>query len=360
MRPLPAAAPKRLGRYELLGELASGGMATVYLGRARGIGGFERLVAVKCCHAHLREDADFVSMFLDEARLAAKIHHPNVVPTLDVGDAEELYLVMEYCEGDRLATLVNRAASRDGFMPVDVVLRIMVDVLQGLHAAHELTDTSGRPLQIVHRDVTPQNILVGVDGVSRLVDFGVAKAEARANTTKDGALKGKIAYMAPEQIGEHEVSRQSDVFSAGVVLWEALASKRLFRSEPWRDSSAGSRCTTPAITKLRSRSCAPRTRCFALRTRTSTSRERSASSAGSPRPSRRSRARSPRRASAWPAIRVFARRCSPRQRSSPRSRRASGASCSEARRRKARWCVSATARSVPPMSVARSRSRRAV
>jgi hypothetical protein len=212
-------------------------MATVYLGRARGIGGFERLVAVKCCHPHLRRDADFVSMFLDEARLAAKIHHPNVVPTLDVGDAEELYLVMEYCEGDRLATLVNRAAVRDSHIPIEVVLRIAIDVLSGLEAAHVLTDAAGRALHIVHRDVTPQNILVGVDGITRLVDFGVAKAEARANTTKDGALKGKVAYMAPEQIGAGEVSTQSDVFSAGVVLWEALAGRRLFRGETHADTA---------------------------------------------------------------------------------------------------------------------------
>ncbi len=161
-------------------------MATVYLARARAVAGFERVVAIKVCHPHLRHEEEFSSMFLDEARLAARIHHPNVVSTLDVGEAEQLYLVMEYIEGDRISGLIKAAARRGERVPVPITLRVMIDVLSGLHAAHELKDHQGHPLNIVHRDVSPQNILVGVDGVTRITDFGIAKAEARLTVTREG------------------------------------------------------------------------------------------------------------------------------------------------------------------------------
>jgi eukaryotic-like serine/threonine-protein kinase len=223
---------ERLDRFELIAELASGGMATVFLARLSGVAGFQRLVAIKRLHPHLAREAEFVEMFLDEARLAARIHHPNVVPIQEVGESDlGYYLVMDYIEGDTLAHMLARAAQSKTSIPNGVIIRVLLDVLAGLHAAHELKDDSGEPLSIVHRDVSPQNILVGVDGVARLVDFGVARATARLATTRSGQLKGKLAYMAPEQARGADIDRRADLFSCGIVLWEALAVKRLFKSE---------------------------------------------------------------------------------------------------------------------------------
>ncbi|MBL8678917.1 MAG: serine/threonine protein kinase [Myxococcales bacterium] len=222
---------ERLGRYELLGEIASGGMATVYLGRVTGAKGFQRLVAIKRLHPHLEGEEEFVSMFLDEARLAAKIRHPNVVGTLDVEDDEHLYLVMEYVEGDRLLALLRHSAKTGEKIPPAVAVRISMDTLAGLHAAHELTDDDGSPLGLVHRDVSPQNILISVDGSVKLVDFGIAKASARLSVTRDGQLKGKIAYMAPEQTKRSEIDRRVDVFAMGIITWEMLTAKKLFNGE---------------------------------------------------------------------------------------------------------------------------------
>lgn len=220
-------------RYELVGEIASGGMATVYLARLTGVGGFQRLYAVKRLHPHLQSEDEFVEMFIDEARLAAGIHHPNVVPILEVGASQSShYLVMEYIEGDTLARLLARAASNDQRIPAPQVLRVALDTLSGLHAAHELRDENGDFAGVVHRDVSPQNILVGADGVSRITDFGVARAASRLTATRVGQLKGKIAYMAPEQArGEIDIDRRADVFAAGIVFWEALAHRRLFKAQ---------------------------------------------------------------------------------------------------------------------------------
>ncbi len=222
---------QRIDRYDLIAEIASGGMATVHLARLSGMGGFQRNVALKLLHPHLAKDSDFVQMFFDEARLAARIHHPNVVPILEVGEGHQgYYLVMEYIEGDTFAALLSRATREGKRVPLAVVLRVIVDMLAGLHAAHELEDDRGRSLGLVHRDVSPQNILVGTDGVTRITDFGVARAASRLSATRAGQLKGKLAYMAPEQVnGEEDVDRRADIFSAGVVLWEALALKRLFK-----------------------------------------------------------------------------------------------------------------------------------
>ena len=191
-------------------------------------------------------------MFLDEARLAARIHHPNVVSTLDVGEGEQLYLVMEYIEGDRISGLIKAAARKGERVPVPVTLRIMIDVLSGLHAAHELRDHQGHPLNIVHRDVSPQNILVGVDGVTRITDFGIAKAEARLTVTREGQVKGKMSYMAPEQLSSTNVNRRADVYAAGVVLWEALTGRRLFRADTEAETLNGipriAREKTPPVT----------------------------------------------------------------------------------------------------------------
>lgn len=229
--PDPSSPTRRIGRYEVLGEIASGGMATVYLARSLGAKGFSRLVAIKRLHPHLESEEDFVQMFLDEARLAARIRHPNVVATLDVEDSEGLYIVMEYIEGVTLLTL-SRAAQKVGErVPVPIAMRIALDILGGLHAAHELLDEDGQFLNLVHRDVSPQNILVGADGSSRLTDFGIAKAASRLSMTRDGQLKGKISYMAPEQTRRVELDRRVDVFTMGIVIWEVLAGRRLFSGE---------------------------------------------------------------------------------------------------------------------------------
>ncbi|MFO0565513.1 MAG: serine/threonine-protein kinase [Polyangiaceae bacterium] len=219
---------RRLGRYALFDEIAQGGMATVHLGRMLGPVGFSKTVAIKRLHPHLARDPEFVSMFLDEARLAARVQHPNVVATLDVVAAEgEVFLVLEYVQGESFSHLLK--ATRIKGVPVAprVLSSVLVNTLHGLHAAHEASDEHGHPLGIVHRDVSPQNILVGVDGVARVLDFGVAKAAGRLQSTRDGQLKGKIAYMAPEQIRGDLVDRRTDIYAAAAVLWEGLTGRRL-------------------------------------------------------------------------------------------------------------------------------------
>jgi hypothetical protein len=226
-------AGRKLGRYEVLARLASGGMAGVYVARAIGVAGFERLFAIKVLHPHLAHEEEFISMFLDEARLAARIRHPNVVPTLDISDTPDagFYLVMEYIEGDHLGALLQRAWKLGKRLPFPVTLRIVVDALEGLAAAHNLTDESGRHLQLVHRDISPHNIMVSSDGVARITDFGVAKAEVRLSTTREGQFKGKLAYMAPEHASNGDADQRSDLFSMAIILWESLAGRRLFRAE---------------------------------------------------------------------------------------------------------------------------------
>lgn len=226
-------AGRRLGRYEVLTQLASGGMAAVYVARAQGVAGFERLVAVKVLHPHLAHEDEFISMFLDEARLAARIRHPNVVATLDISDTQGdgFFIVMDYIEGDHLGALLQRAARQGKRLPAGAVSRVIVDALQGLSAAHNLTDEHGQPLNLVHRDVSPHNVMVGVDGIARLTDFGVAKAEVRLTSTREGQFKGKLAYMAPEQASTGNADQRSDLFSMGIILWESLTGRRLFRGE---------------------------------------------------------------------------------------------------------------------------------
>jgi serine/threonine-protein kinase len=206
-------------------------MATLHSGRLLGPSGFSRTVAIKRLHAHLSEDPDFVAMFLDEARLAARIHHPNVIQTLDVESSEgELFVVLDYVHGDSLSRLLREARRLGEPATPALVGTILFGALEGLHAAHEARDSSGEPLDLVHRDVSPHNILVGSDGIARVLDFGVAKARGRAQTTRVGQLKGKLAYMAPEQL-RGKVTRRSDVFSASIVLWEALTGTRLFQGD---------------------------------------------------------------------------------------------------------------------------------
>ncbi len=226
------SAPHVIGRYALFSPIAAGGMATVHLGRLLGPVGFARTVAIKRLHAEYARDPEFVSMFLDEARLAARIRHPNVVPTLDVVATKgELFLVMEYVQGESLSRLVKSANEAGKRIPVRMVVSILSGALQGLHAAHEATDERGASLGIVHRDVSPQNILVGADGMTRVLDFGVAKASGRMQTTREGQIKGKLSYMPPEQLHSETLSRRADIYAASVVMWEALTGQRLFRGD---------------------------------------------------------------------------------------------------------------------------------
>jgi serine/threonine-protein kinase len=207
-------------------------MATVHFGRLSGPVGFSRTVAIKRLHPQYAKDPEFVTMFLDEARLCGRIRHPNVVPTLDVVATEgEIFIVMEYVAGEALSKLMKTAWQKNIPVPPRVAATVISSVLHGLHAAHQTKDEHGRELGIVHRDVSPQNILVGSDGTSRVLDFGVAKAAGRMQTTRDGQVKGKIAYMPPEQLSGGFVSRQSDIYAASVVLWEALTGRRLFDGE---------------------------------------------------------------------------------------------------------------------------------
>lgn len=224
---------RQLGRYQVLGQIAAGGMAGVYVARAHGVAGFERLVAIKVLHPHLAYEEEFISMFLDEARLAARIRHPNVVATLDVSDTSGggYFLVMDYIEGVNLATLLRHAIDAEERLPEPVVLRIVCDGLAGLGAAHELTDERGELLSLVHRDVSPHNVMVGVDGIARLTDFGVASASKRLTSTRQGTFKGKISYSSPEQALQRPVDGRADLFAMGIVLWECLTSRRLFRAE---------------------------------------------------------------------------------------------------------------------------------
>jgi hypothetical protein len=222
--------PQRVvGRYALYGEIASGGMATVHFGRLLGPVGFSRTVAIKRLHPQFAKDPEFVSMFLDEARVAARIQHPNVVATLDVVALQgELFLVMEYVQGESLSRILKLARSRSEPVPPRIVGTIATNVLFGLHAAHEAKSERGEPLGIVHRDVSPQNVLVGTDGVSRVLDFGVAKAAGRIQVTREGQVKGKLAYMPPEQLAGGDIDRRADVYAAAVLIWESLTNRRLF------------------------------------------------------------------------------------------------------------------------------------
>ncbi|HEY8042474.1 MAG TPA: serine/threonine-protein kinase [Polyangiaceae bacterium] len=233
--PAPPVAPRpeRLGAYELLLELASGGMATVHLARATDKRQGPPLVAVKRPHRHLVGDKTFLTMLVDEARLASAIEHPNVVKVRELGfDAGMPFIIMDYVEGTSLAELRRELSAIGRAIDVRVCVRIVLDALAGLQAAHELKDDNGKPLHIVHRDVSPHNVLIGCDGRAHLTDFGIAKAEDRIQQTRTHEVKGKLAYLAPERIDKRRMCTvQSDVFSMAVVLWECFAGRRLFRGD---------------------------------------------------------------------------------------------------------------------------------
>ncbi|MEZ4220275.1 MAG: protein kinase [Polyangiaceae bacterium] len=230
---LPSGGTYFLGRYRIVDEIGVGGMASVHLARADGPGGFQKWVAIKRIHKHLAEDETFIRMFLDEARIAARISHPNVAQVFDLGKHRDTYwIAMEYLHGEPVRE-VMRAVEEAGapLMGPQVAAKIVSDSAEGLHAAHELRDKGGNLLNLVHRDVTPHNLFLTYEGAIKVVDFGIAKVTGRLANTRAGTLKGKLAYMSPEQVRGGAIDRRTDIFALGVVLWELTTGRRLFRMD---------------------------------------------------------------------------------------------------------------------------------
>ena len=227
----PAPIARILGRYALGKEIARGGLASVHVGLGLGEAGFARTVAIKRLLPAFASDAELVASFVEEAKLASRVRHPNVVPTLDVVTLEgEVFVIMEYVHGESLAALVQQSKGLGAEVPRGVASAVFLNVLHGLQAAHDATDERGAPLRIIHRDMSPQNILVGADGVARVLDFGIAKAASSSQVTREGQIKGKLAYMAPEQLAQ-SAEQASDIYSTAVCLWEALTMRRLFSGD---------------------------------------------------------------------------------------------------------------------------------
>ncbi|MEO8213249.1 MAG: serine/threonine-protein kinase, partial [Myxococcales bacterium] len=222
----------RIGRYRMLGLLAKGGMAEIYLALAGELSGFRTLAVVKRILPHLASNTDFIQMFFDEARIVAMLDHPNIVRIIEVGqDGDEYFLAMEVVQGKPLSALIRKAAKQNTPLTQAQSAHLVAQAANGLGYAHNLIDASGRALNVVHRDVSPQNILVSYEGGVKVIDFGVARALGRSSETRPGGLKGKIQYMAPEQAASGRVDRRSDVFSLGVVLWEAICGRKPFQRD---------------------------------------------------------------------------------------------------------------------------------
>ncbi|MBN2193525.1 MAG: serine/threonine protein kinase [Polyangiaceae bacterium] len=224
------SAVRNIGRYEVAGHLATGGMAEILLGRVVGPAGFERAVVLKRILPHLARERAFVEMFLDEARVAARIRHPNVVQVHELlHEEDELCIVMEYLEGESLSSVMRRLQARGRRLEPALCAHVIAQAAAGLHAAHELCDADGNELMLVHRDVSPQNIFVGYDGSTKVLDFGIAVMRDRSQKTQTGQLRGKYEYMSPEQCASRPLDRRSDLFSLGVVLYELSTGTHLFR-----------------------------------------------------------------------------------------------------------------------------------
>jgi serine/threonine-protein kinase len=221
------------GRYELLRKLATGGMGQVFLARQKGPVGFQKLVVLKRLLPHLSEDSDFIKMFLDEARIAGNLNHPNIAQIYDLGDVDGvLFIVMEYVQGEPISQVSARANHfRKGGLPLGLKCRIIADAAAGLDHAHQARSPSGRKLGLIHRDVSPQNVLLGFNGNVKLIDFGVAKVSGKLSQTIVGTIKGKHAYMSPEQARGEELDARSDVYGLGTVFYELLTNQRLFKRD---------------------------------------------------------------------------------------------------------------------------------
>jgi serine/threonine-protein kinase len=224
------AARRNLGKYTILAALGEGGMAQVFLASAHGPAGFNKLFVIKLLRSRVQRDDLAHEMFMAEARLAARLNHPNVVQTIEVSsDGDDYYMTMEYLEGQTLAAILQRVRKGGGSLPLNLHLHVLVDMLAGLEYAHRLEDFDGRPLRIVHRDVSPQNVIVTYGGHVKVLDFGIAKAADNTVQTETGVMKGKVAYMSPEQVCSTEIDCRADVYSVGVMLWEALAGRKMRR-----------------------------------------------------------------------------------------------------------------------------------
>lgn len=216
---------RSIGDYQLVASLGSGGMAHVHLAVSARAGGFQKLLVLKSLREEFAEDPEFRRMFLDEARIAARLNHPNVVHTYEVGEhAGKIFIAMEYLEGQAFSAVLNRVGRNE--IPVNAGLRVLADALAGLHYAHELADFDGKAFGLVHRDVSPQNVFVTYMGHSKILDFGIAKGSLSAGQTRSGVIKGKVGYMAPEQVMGERLDRRADLFAVGVMLWELLAKTR--------------------------------------------------------------------------------------------------------------------------------------
>ncbi len=242
-----------LGKYQLVKRIAVGGMSEIFLATQGGLDGFERAVVVKCIREDLDTENEVKDMFLDEARIAACLNHPNIVHLYDVGrDGEIAYLAMEYIFGRDLLVLASRARALHLDIPIRVIVKIMCDALAGLHYAHQVARYEEKPLAVIHRDVSPQNILVSFDGVTKMLDFGIAKASTRLSQTRAGVLKGKYAYMSPEQVRGKDLDHRSDQFSLAVVFYEILSGTRLFQRETdYSTMKAVDACDVPPLQMLR-------------------------------------------------------------------------------------------------------------
>ncbi|RVU42334.1 PEGA domain-containing protein [Lujinxingia sediminis] len=224
-----SATLRKLGRYELTRRLAKGGMGEIYLARARGAGGFEKRVIIKTILPHLAEEEEFVTKFLDEGRIVVQLTHGNIVPVFDMGEQDgEYFIAMEYVEGLDLREVLKRLEARGEHLPVEHALHIAAEICKGLGYAHRKTDEQGRPLAIVHRDVSPSNVLISREGEIKIIDFGIARAAGRLSQTANGRIQGKCCYMSPEQTRGQSLDHRSDIFACGVVLYEMLTGRRPF------------------------------------------------------------------------------------------------------------------------------------
>ena len=225
-----SGAPKRVGRYEVISHLATGGMAQIYLARQSGLGAFERHVVLKTILRERASDERFVTMFLDEAKLAATLNHQNVAQVYEVDQADGAYfMAMEYVHGENARAILETTIRRGWTVPLELALMIVSGAAAGLHHAHERRGKQGQPLNIVHRDISPANIMVGFDGSVKVLDFGIAKAEERATKTVGGMIKGKYGYMSPEQCKGKPIDRRSDIFALGICLYELTTLRRAFK-----------------------------------------------------------------------------------------------------------------------------------
>ncbi|HET6346597.1 MAG TPA: serine/threonine-protein kinase, partial [Myxococcota bacterium] len=224
--------PTTFGKYLLLERINVGGMAEVFKAKAFGVEGFERILAIKRILPNMADDEEFINMFIDEARIAVQLSHANVVPIYELGKFEnQYYIAMEYVPGRDLRQVLDRFRKRDETLPIPAAAFITAKICEGLDYAHRKADASGRPMNLIHRDVSPQNILMSYEGAVKITDFGIVKAEDSASKTQAGVLKGKFGYMSPEQVRGLEIDRRSDIFAVGILLYEMVTGKRLFIGE---------------------------------------------------------------------------------------------------------------------------------